>query len=333
MPPVAPSTPVLRVRPVLASMWAVFRAHTVVLTGLAVVLHFLAWKFVGQLQVDFLAYVGQTFRVDLPELTGRLLAAGSEVVSDFMRDILAGAVGQMDQVGGLSVVLAYGLAMQAAVAELMFGASDLPAPAPNRVPRSAPTLVAARFQRVEFVFDMARSLGIMLVVFAAIALNMTALGLAVFVFELEVFHFLHSVPWIRVLFLLAAALAFMSAVVIIAVRWFVAIPATIVENVSVRESLRRSWRLTGPCWKKLTGLYLLLQVPFELVIPVLDALAGLGADSPARGFAEWGVLTIGRTMAAAILASVCYDHLRRAEPPPEPASTPPSGPGRQESAP
>lgn len=309
-------------------MWAVLRAHAVVLTGLAVVLHFLAWKFVGQLQVDFLAYVGQTFRVDLPELTGRLLAAGSEVVSDFMRDILAGAVGQMDQVGGLSVVLAYGLAMQAAVAELMFGASDPPAPAPNRAPRSAPTLVAARFQRVEFVFDMARSLGIMLVVFAAIALNMAALGLAVFVFELEYFHFLHSVPWVRALFLLAAALAFMSAVVIIAVRWLVAIPATIVENVSVRASLRRSWRLTGPCWKKLTGLYLFLQVPFELVIPVLDALAGLGADSPARGFAEWGVLTIGRTMAAAILASVCYDHLRRAERPSEPAPTSPSSPGR-----
>lgn len=326
MPPDAPSTPTLRVRPVLESMWSVFRAHAVVLAGLAVVMHFLAWKFVGQLQVDFLAYVGQTFRVDLPELTGRLLAAGSEVVSDFMRDILAGAVGQMDRVGGLSVVLAYGLAMQAAVAELMFGASDPPAPALNRAPRSAPTLVAARFQRVEFVFDMARSLGIMLVVFAAIALNMATLGLAVFVFELEYFHFLHGVPWIRALFLLAAALAFMSAVVVIAVRWFVAIPATIVENVGVRESLRRSWRLTGPCWKKLTGLYLFLQVPFELVIPALDVLTGLGADSPGRGFAEWGVLTIGRTMAAAILASVCYDHLRRAERRPGPAPTPPGVP-------
>lgn len=322
--PDAPSTPALRVRPVLGSMWSVFRAHAAVLTGLAIVLHFLTWKFVGQLQVDFLAYVGQTFRLDLPELTGRLLSAGSEAVSDFMRDILAGAGGQMDQVGGVSVV-AFGLVMQAAVAELMFGASEPPGErATGR--RGPPPLVAARFQRVEFLFDMARSLGIMLVVFAAIALNVAALGAAVFVFELGYFRFLHSVTWIRVLFLLAAALAFMTIVVVIAVRWLVAIPATIVENTSVRESLRRSWRLTGPCWKKLVGVYVLVLVPFELVIPALDALGGFGADSPERAFAEWGILTIGRTVAAAILASVCYDHLRRAERPPEPIPTRPAVP-------
>ena len=322
----APSSTALRVQPVLGSMWSVFRAHAVVLTGLAVVLHFLAWKFVGQLQVDFLAYIGQTFRLDLAELAGRLLSAGSETVSAFLRGVVVGAGQQLYQVGGVSLVVAYGLLMQAVVAELMFGGSEPPGRLQNRPSQAAPALVAARFQRVDFLFDMARSLGIILVVFAAIALSVAALGLAVFVFELEVFHSLHSVPWIRIPFMLGAVLAFLAAIMIITVRWFVAIPATIVENAGVRESLRRSWRLTGLCWKRLVGLFILLQVPFELVIPALDGLAGLGADTPARSFAEWGVLTIGRTMAGAILSSVCYDHLRRAGQPPGPAPTRPALP-------
>ena len=322
----SPSPPALQVGPVLRSIRSVFRTHAVALTGLAVVLHFLAWKFVGQLQVDFLAYVGQTFRLDLADLAGRALSAGSEAVSEFLRGVVVAAGQELDQVGGVSLVVAYGLLMQTAVAELMFGVSEPPGPMRNRPSQAAPAVVAARFQRVDFLFDMARSLGIILVFFAAIALSMAALGLAVFVFELEVFHFLHNVPWIRISFMLGAVLAFLAAIVVISVRWFVAIPATIVENIGVRESLRRSWRLTGLYWKRLVGLFVLVQVPFELVIPVLDALAGLGADSPARSFAEWGVLTIGRTMAGAVLASVCYDHLRRTGRPPQPAATSPTVP-------
>ena len=83
---------------------------------------------------------------------------------------------------------------------------------------------------------------------------------------------------------------------------------------------------SGPCWKKLVVLNLLLQMPFELVMPALDALAGFGDDSPARAFVAWGVLTVGRTMVAAVLSSVCYDHLRRAGRPPEPVATSPAVP-------
>ncbi|MCY4508409.1 MAG: glycerophosphoryl diester phosphodiesterase membrane domain-containing protein [Acidobacteria bacterium] len=121
-------------------------------------------------------------------------------------------------------------------------------------------------------------------------------------------------------------LAFMAAMVVIGIRWLVAIPATIVENAGVRESLRRSWRLTGPSWKRLFWLMVLLQAPFELASLALGGLAGLGADSPARSFAEWGVLTIGRTMAAAILSSVCYAYLRNAGSQPAPAPAPPAVP-------
>ena len=72
----------------------------------------------------------------------------------------------------------------------------------------------------------------------------------------------------------------MAAMVVIGIRWLVAIPATIVENAGVRESLRRSWRLTGPSWKRLFWLMVLLQAPFELASLALGGLAGLGADSP-----------------------------------------------------
>ena len=323
MPLDSPSPPVLRVGPVLGSVWSVLRTHAAVLVGLAVVLHFVAWKLAGDVQADVLAYVGQTFRVDLPELAGRLVSAWSDSVPELLQEVGGETRALLDQVGGAAVSLAYGVFMQVAVAELMFGAPD---PSPAAAPRTASTQVAARFQRAEFLFDMARSLGILLVIYATITVNGAALGLAMFVFELETFHFLHSVTLIRGLFTLAAALAFAASVLIISLRWFVAVPTTIVENAGVLESLRRSWRLTGPCWKKLVVLNLLLQMPFELVMPALDALAGFGDDSPARAFVAWGVLTVGRTMVAAVLSSVCYDHLRRAGRPPEPVATSPAVP-------
>ena len=123
----------------LASVWSVFRAHAAVLTGLAVVLHFLAWKFVGQLQVDLLAYIAQTFRVDLAELAGRVLSAGSEVVPELVRDVVVETDQRMEeQVGGVVMLLAYGLLMQAAVAELMFGGSGPPGVARTRPSKAAP---------------------------------------------------------------------------------------------------------------------------------------------------------------------------------------------------
>ena len=323
MPLDSPSPPVLRVRPVLGSVWSVLRAHAAVLAGLAVVLHFVAWKLAGDVQVDVLAYVAQTFRVDLPALAGRLVSASSDTVPELLREAVGEAGLLLDQVGGAAAFVAYGVFMQVAVVELMFGAPD---PSPGAAPRTASTLVAARFQRADFLFDVARSIGILLVVYAAIAVSGAGLGLALFVFELETFHFLRNVPLIRGLFTLSAALAFAVSIVIISLRWFVAVPTTIVENAGVLESLRRSWRLTGPCWKKLVVLNLLVQVPFELVMPMLDALAGFGDDSLARAFVAWGVLTVGRTMAAAVLSSVCYDHLRRAERAPEPAATSPAVP-------
>ncbi len=283
MPPDSPSPPVLRVSPVLGSVWSVLRAHAAVLAGLAVVLHFVAWKLAGDVQVDGLAYVAQTFRVDLPELAGRLVAAWSDRGPE--REAAGEAGLLLDQVGGAAAFVAYGVFMQVAVVELMFGAPD---PSPGAAPRTASTLVAARVQRAEFLFDVARSIGILLVIYATVAVSGAGLGLALFVFELETFHFLHGVPLIRGLFTLSAALAFAASIVIISLRWFVTVPTTIVENAGVLESLRRSWRLTGPCWKKLVVLNLLLQVPFELVMPALDALAGFGNDSPTRAFVAWG---------------------------------------------
>lgn len=323
MPSETPSTPALRVRPILGSVWSVLRAHAVVIAGLGVALHFVAWKLAGELQADVLAYVGQTFRLDLPELAGLLASAWSDRVPDLLREIADQAGLRFDQVGALATLMAFGVFMQLAVAELMFGVS---APSPGAVPggpsRTAPSLVAARFRGAEFLFDMARSIGILLVIYATIVICAVGLGLALFVFELEYFHFVHSVPVIEALFTLVAALTFAASLAVISLRWFVAVPTTIVENTSVRESLKRSWRATAPCWKTIVALNLLLQLPFEVAMPVLDALTGLPDDSPARSFAEWGLLGIGRTIVFATLSCVCYAHLQKTGS--EPAPAPPA---------
>lgn len=109
-------------------------------------------------------------------------------------------------------------------------------------------------------------------------------------------------------------------VALISLRWSLAVPAMIMENVPVRESLRRSWHITKSQVLRLLALSMLTMV----MVRVLSALLGLGlgmmvdlfSDTPGDGsnvltaHALFVGQTVGLVFSAPITAA-CYYYLRR----------------------
>lgn len=285
-------TKTFRVRPVLASIWLVIKSHYLILGMLAIVLHFFAWRLVGELQRSLVDYGAQRFRLDLPALVDGFIATWS--AAELLQDA--------------AVQMYYFVLMQVAVTTLMYEGLQAAEALEQGHPRARQALVLARFKRAEFLFDVLRSLGILAAIVGAILVAFVAIALSILVFQHESLHFLHSVGWIETLFLLSLTVAFVMFVVMVGTRWAVGVPMTIVENTTVLESLRRSWRLTAGCWVKLFAMSLLLPVPFE----VLPALLPAGeAASPATALGDWGSTIVATTLSATVY-SVCYSHLRNA---------------------
>lgn len=294
--------PTFLVRPVLASTWSLIKSHFALLCIVAVVLHFVAWKFVGELQGSLVDYLDQTFRLDLVSLT-------TGDMSGWLEDseLFAAVLQTLRDQGGVGG-LAYLILLQVAVTTLTFGAASR-SQAERSSLRNGHVLIAERFRRAEFLFDVLRSLGILMVNLTTLAAGFAAFGLALFVFELKYFHFLHSVDWIEVLYVLSVSLAFLGFIVTITLRWLLATPITIVEDTGVLESVGRSWRLTRHCWKKLLGVICFAWLPTSLAAGIVSALGGLDDASSLALTANWMFLMIANTLSA-LLVSVCYYDLR-----------------------
>ena len=81
--------------------------------------------------------------------------------------------------------------------------------------------------------------------------------------------------------------------IILAMRWAVAVPACVVENLGPISSLRRSAELTkGHRWK-IFGMTVLILVFFIIAIVIIGTLAGTGVVVVPQG--------VGRGLLAAIL--------------------------------
>ena len=94
--------------------------------------------------------------------------------------------------------------------------------------------------------------------------------------------------------------------------WALAAPALLLENLSVIDSLRRSWRLVRPTFWRVLGIMLLttllvgvlsgiISVPFSIV----SALVGVTQDTPYSNFGitllQLGIAQIGSILAGAVL--------------------------------
>jgi len=101
---------------------------------------------------------------------------------------------------------------------------------------------------------------------------------------------------ISILVAIGLAIGFMLLIVpgiILAMRWAVAVPACVVENLGPISSLRRSAELTkGHRWK-IFGMTVLILVFFIIAIVIIGTLAGTGVVVVPQG--------VGRGLLAAIL--------------------------------
>ncbi|WP_419939294.1 glycerophosphoryl diester phosphodiesterase membrane domain-containing protein [Candidatus Palauibacter sp.] len=112
------------------------------------------------------------------------------------------------------------------------------------------------------------------------------------------------------------ALGLVVGLSVVSLRWSVALPVMIMENVPAGESLRRSWRITKSQVLRLYGLGILTAA----VTLILSGLIGYGLDRGASLFSETpgdGVLALalflGQTVGlfiAAPITSASYYYLR-----------------------
>ena len=305
MTPVTTPAPTFRVRSVLDTTCSVIKAHFGLLCLLAVVLHFVAWRFVGEFQSSLLNYADEMFRLNLAGLAGGQ-APGWLEESEVAQRVFESLRNQ----GGVSG-LAYFILLQVAVTTLTFSGTAEAQAGERSSLGSGHALIAARFRRAEFLFDVLRSIGILIVNLLVLAAGLAAFGVALFVFEMEYFHLLHSVPWIELILVLSVTLAFVLFTATITLRWVLATPITIVEDTGVLESLGRSWQHTAPCWKKLLGTVVVLAwLPVVLVQGVLQAVGGLDDVSSSALAANW-VFTMLSSVLSAVVVSVVYYHLRQ----------------------
>jgi uncharacterized membrane protein len=104
---------------------------------------------------------------------------------------------------------------------------------------------------------------------------------------------------ISILVGLGVGIGFMLLIVpgiILALRWAVAVPACVVENLGPIDSLRRSAQLTqGHRWK-IFGMGVLILVLFIIAIVIIGALVGMGVVVVPQG--------VGRGLLAAIVGVI-----------------------------
>ena len=111
-----------------------------------------------------------------------------------------------------------------------------------------------------------RGVGLLLINYAVVAVSMLCSAVAGFAIGRTITV---GVDWINVVLLLIG-LSSGLLVVLVSLRWSVALPAMIMEHLPIRESLRRSWYITKSQMGRLLGLGILIFA----VVSVSGALVG-----------------------------------------------------------
>ncbi len=102
-------------------------------------------------------------------------------------------------------------------------------------------------------------------------------------------------PWLGLLLLVVPGI-FLWGVLALAT------PALVLERLTVRGALRRSWRLAVPDWWRVFGIHLLAVLIAGAVAAVLVVPAGLVGGLATRGVADTGAMPLGALAIIAVLA-------------------------------
>lgn len=157
-----------------------------------------------------------------------------------------------------------------------------------------------------------RGLGLVLFNYFLSALSLLLSSTPIWAMELE------EPPPEAVALLLGPVLGLLLSLVLL--RWSVALPALIMEDLAIRQSLRRSWRMTRSRVLRLLGLGMLTTTLTATLGVLLGFLLGRlfllfsqptgDADNVLYSLAFFGGATVGLVVTAPIVAA-CYYYLRR----------------------
>lgn len=281
----------LRVGQVLKSIWSVVSNNILLLSIVAIVTYLAAWKFSQEAE----ELIG----------TADIWKSAAEYIAEKIPDELEESLSGLMPV--LMTGISYFILLQVGVTTLAFDALKSPQI------RISPRRFAERFERAEFLSDALRAfciLMIVLVVPSVVAL-FTSVVLAIIVVA-SAFLLPHAVEQIHMVAIIPIVVLFWYIVL----RWSLAVPITVVENLSVRKSLISSWRMTRTCWIRLGvvffGLYGLVLIIGRAVLSGLER-AGLWSDTAGEaileGIVSW-VFNAVASVLSVIAVSVFYYYLR-----------------------
>ena len=178
--------------------------------------------------------------------------------------------------------------------------------------------IVERLQRDDLIAEVLRSAGITIATYASIAMAVIPLVLLTRT----------ALPAGVTIFAGVLALIVCLGILVLSV---LAIPVTVIEDVGVVKSVKRSWSLTGRCMMRMIGMLVLTLVLVyallfagAVVIGIAVAIGiGLGGGTWSEGLQEGIIVTTVETslqvggvigsFVIAIVWSVCYYYLRAAE--------------------
>lgn len=278
---------VLQVGHVLLSFWSVVRNNILLLSIVAIVRYIAAWKF--SQEVEELVGTADIWKSSTKYIAEKIPDKTKEFISVLMTDLMTG--------------IPYLILLQVGVTTLTFDALK------SQPARISPRQFAERFERVEFLFDALRAFAILTIVLvvASVAVIFPLVVIAVIV-AVPALLLPHAAEQIHKVAVIPLAVLFWYIVL----RWSLAVPITVVENLNVRESLISSWRMTRTCWIRIGvvcfGIY-------GLALLVLEGLecAGLWSDTTGGAIIErmfsWFFSVIASTLSL-VAVSAFYYHLR-----------------------
>lgn len=286
---------------------------------LAVVLHFISWKFVTEMGAALLKYIEYIFALQMEVIVKGYLKEFLEKLPENIY-ILPGEKNEVDFLVDLvkSSVIALGhfALLQVIASRLIY----------DHVCCEKEASIGGILQRIKtknFFFHILRTIGITAIydgiLFAWLVLYFVLASLLLEV--LQNFSSLTTVILGLVIYVIIFLFCFLSSTI----RLSLAVPLIVVENKKILESLKDSWCMTASCWIKIPIVFVLTSVLTFFVIFVLPGAVLFGSDLStllellfqhdpglSQKVFHW-TCTIFASSVYAIVMSVCYCYLPSAE--------------------
>ena len=264
---------------VFKSLWELVTRNILFWFFLLVVLHFIAWEFKEEFWGSLQSYPLSKPAIDL------ILCNIANLDPDIRKgvDFFANSI-------------VYSMLLQVVIGPVIYDVLQKK----NGDQKIRAEDITARFQKEkgDFILDVLRTAGIVVIYYSIYALYiglLISLGL--------------ESP-LRILVALIIYLGFLYCMI----RWALAVPVTVIENMGVFKSFERSWHLTASCWIKFSAVNILTFILAMIFLGVIFYLAKFLLGSEFWNGENIEKITSNVTVIiaswfAAMALSVCYYYL------------------------